>query len=199
MAQIACDCPLGAEITDLGNQVCPVTFGLINKVAFQRLGTPFPTEGDLQTQGDWTTLLAASDDTKVQVSPKFASTEITPTEPITFGGDDNTTPDGETLIVGETTPTFTALFQDLDPDIKLQLIQFSCESNLGVYLFTDAGVIVHNSLSPFPMRAFFMGSRGLGGRTEPNQSQMQFNMDIAWDNLLQTTIPNFDVHALTNP
>ena len=121
-----CACPLPSAFNDISNQTCPVKIDLVNRIAFQRLsaGSIFDSGVNAITaEASWDTFLAAVDDTKLQFTPKFANTTTGASEPITFGGDDNTTSDGEQLIVGETTPTFEAFFYNLDPSLLYRLKQ----------------------------------------------------------------------------
>ena len=99
-----CACPITA-LPDLVDVTCPVDFDQVVKLAF----TLSKTDSDFdETSGNeidnetaWTTRLAASDATKIQVSPAIANLTAPPSEGAFIGGNDNSTVDGMAYYVGE--------------------------------------------------------------------------------------------------
>lgn len=201
----SCTCPLGTEIVDITDEACKFNFDLVIRIAFQRkqATAPFTVVAPIETEASWDVFLAASDATKIQFTPIFAATEVPSSAPLTFGGDDNTTPFGEQQLIGETSPQFTSLFQGLDPVIKKQIVEYSCESDLSIYLIDASGNVGALSTTVdehfgIPIKSFFVGSRSLGGRTDPDQSQMTFSFIPAWDDDLTKEKPTFDILSKTN-
>ena len=62
MSDFICPCPLGATIPSIADVDCKEAFGLVGKLAFQRLGNPFT---DITLQAEWDAALAAVDATNV--------------------------------------------------------------------------------------------------------------------------------------
>ena len=84
---ITCQCPLADALPKIPNAACPVSFGQIQKVAFQKLrkatgeANEFKADAALITKkASWTPLLSAEDGTKIVVSPYINS-------PADSGGD----------------------------------------------------------------------------------------------------------------
>jgi hypothetical protein len=97
MSDFICPCPLAATIPSIGEVDCKEAFGLVGKLAFQRLGNPFT---DITLQAEWDAALAAVDATKIALTPlTLDSQEFPSSTTITVGGDDNTTFDGALLFV----------------------------------------------------------------------------------------------------
>ena len=117
-------CPLPTEIGDITPTDCAENFGQIVKIAFQRSGYTFT---DITDETEWDTLLAASDDTKIVISP-FAENVVYPAgELITEGGDDNTTLFGQPVSVGKGTVTVTGRHRAISSATKRDLDQFLSE------------------------------------------------------------------------
>jgi len=174
-----CQCPAAAAITTIPNVICPENFGQIQKVAFQRLrqadgtrnsmvgsGTPLaPTITKLAT---WTALLAATNGTKVVVSPYINA-------PADSGGDARRTSGGNddlggiAQVLGGNPVQFDGSFRSVPQSVIKIMKELECEAqagNLGVFLFDEHGRIeaiqdesIPTTYYPIPIRSLFIGSK----------------------------------------
>ncbi len=194
-----CECPLGSTLPTISDQDCPFKIGLVTRIAFQRSGTgsEFVTaSNNIIDEASWDTFLAAVDSTKIQITPRFGGTEVTPSEAIVEGGNDNTTPLGQPIVTGDTIPVFTAQYFNLEPEIKRELRQFICEGDMTGYFIDNNNVIIGWStdsgatITGIPMSQIYIGSRGLGGITESDKNNFQLNLPINWDEYLYKSTPD---------
>lgn len=210
MSDIICDCPLEDGVPSIPNENCPESYGLIGKVVFGRIGNSFLDEADYDTEASWTTRLAAVDNTQISITPLFNAPELAQSEPITFGGDDNTTFSGAPIITGQTSVSFTFQFYDLPQSQYEALTEYLCyaaSGQLGIIMIGDNFSRYQNlgtDVAPLPdfipVTNAFMGTVGLGGRTEPNQNQMTLTLGAGWQEGTRFfKHVNFNPINLTNP
>ena len=195
-------CPLPIAILDLTPFDCPENFGQITKLAFQRIGTPFPDSagvaGDIDLLASWTALKVAADSTKIQVGP-FQENFILPmSEPIEEGGDDNSTTFGISVILGDGQVKAEGGHRGIPAVQLLELKQFISESaiygKLGVYLINEHGKIIGNNLtgteiSPFPISSYYISSIGSEGFNTHNKVKFSFNMRSNWSDKFKIVTP----------
>jgi hypothetical protein len=95
-------CPTPATLAAIPAMNCPIKFDQIQRIAFGRKTTDarFDTEAEMITQAARTSLLAASDATKIVISLYFTDLTISVGEPIKTGGNDNTTINGISELQG---------------------------------------------------------------------------------------------------
>jgi hypothetical protein len=180
MAVKACACPLGATIGDLVDLDCPSKFGQIGKIAFQITGNAFT---DITDNAEWVTALAASDATKVQVTPTLHAQESTPAEPVTVGGaGDNTVYDGTIEIVSEGIYQINFSIRNPSPAVLEALKEYECEvSRLGIYMGGSDFVISKADSSAIPVSSLYVqSSPALNGNTDANIAQIQIVLDAGW-------------------
>jgi hypothetical protein len=139
------------------------------RMGFQKIpqsSAPFADQATAQLQASWSTAQALTTDAKI-VIPKFKSfsPELPPTEPVTFGSNDNQTPDGNTFMMGQTVPSFNASWAGLSSDQYDQTENLFAWGNqsvdletLGVYFFLgQRQVLMSKTFGPIPARNFFIG------------------------------------------
>jgi hypothetical protein len=195
MAVKTCQCPLDAAISDLVDLDCPTKFGQIGKIAFQQVGQAF---SDITDQAEWTTYLAATDATKVQVTPILHGQESTPAEPVTVGGaGDNTVYDGTIEIVSDGIYQINFNLRNPSPAVLNALKEYECEvSRLGIYL-GGRDFVISNPVSSL----YVQSSPALNGNTDANIAQIQMVLDASWfsnfSNSLVSTLA-FDFTSLVN-
>ena len=91
-----CTCPAAEALTTIPSAGCPESLGQIQKIAFQRLrkadGTKnsFTSQNSILLKASWTALMAASDGTKIVLSPYVQAPTNEPGSPRTFGGGNET-------------------------------------------------------------------------------------------------------------
>lgn len=186
---ITCQCPAAASLETIPNVQCAESFGQIQKVAFQRLHTSagvrnsFTSSAAIGVKASWTALMAATDGTKVVVSPYIQAPTSEAGEPITFGGG-NETLGGVEEIIGRNPTTFTGVMRKIPQSIIKAMKQLQCESwadNLGVYLFDENGNIeaiqdetTATTYYPIPIRSLFIGDKTHGGLEAPDSNAIQW-------------------------
>lgn len=206
-----CGCPLGAHITSLEIEECKESFGQIQKVIFQRL---YKSTGEkngfidnatsVLDKKSWTPFFAASDGTKMTISPYIQNPETEPGAMRTFGGG-NQTLGGIEMNIGREPTTFTGVIYQENQRVISQLKTYECEE-LGVYLIDENGNIgalgtgeyVPTSLYPIPIRSFFVGDKNLGGFEEPDSNAISWAFNPNWsDNLFIIKRSTLDFDPLT--
>ena len=115
-------CPLSAAVTSVPETSCPVAFDQISKIAFQQIqSTPSFTTTTVLLKATWTPLLAASDATKVVLTPMLSNLVIPVSEVATEGGGDNTTINGIRNVLGLNSVTVTATLANISDATKQAL------------------------------------------------------------------------------
>lgn len=171
---ITCQCPSAAAIPDVPNASCAQSFGQIQKVALTRMRdadgnkNSFTSTASILLLASWETFLAATDGTKIVVSPYInAPADSGGDIRLTGGGNDDL--GGIPEVLGGNPVQFTGQMRGIPQDIAAAMKQLICESNagnLGVYLFDEAGNIeaikdadTAGKYYPIPIRAFFVGDK----------------------------------------
>lgn len=205
-----CKCPLGTALPDIPKFTCGESFGQIQKLAFQRLksasGTAnkFTTEKAITKKASWDTLLAATDDTKVVVTPFLNAPSAEAGAARTFGGG-NDSLGGIEEVVGAEPTRFTAVFRRLLQSIVKVMKELVCESqahNLGVYLIDENGAVgavagdEDGDYSPIPVESLFIGDKTLGGFDAPDSNAIQFSFRPNWSDDLKVVACEFDARDL---
>jgi len=170
---LICQCPAAAAITTIPAVACPENFGQIQKVAFQRLrkadGTrnSFTSTAAIGLKASWTALLAASDGSKIVVSPYInAPADSGGDARMTSGGNDDL--GGIPEVLGGNPVQFDGSLRSIPQSTIKVMKQLMCEAsagNLGVFLFDENGKIqavqdqtTATTYYPIPIRALFIGS-----------------------------------------
>lgn len=177
---ITCDCLNSQSVLPtIPKYDCFTTMGQIQKIAFQMLRHPATgnfnsmTYDDAELLATWQPLLAATDATKIVMSPFIEAPTSEVNTPIEFGGG-NDTIDGIPYIVGYEPVQFTGMFRGANQERIAALKKLSCFSlarNLGVYLIDSNGSIEcindgNDNLSPIPIYAFSVSDKGHGGKDQ---------------------------------
>lgn len=210
---ITCQCPLAEALPKIPKADCPVSFGQIQKVAFQRLRkatgevNEFKADSALITKkASWTALLSAEDGTKVVVSPYINS-------PADSGGDARSTSGGNDdlggipTILGSEPIQFTGSLRAVDQSIIKALKELICEANtgnLGVFLFDENGNIeaiqdetAKTTYRPIPIHSFFVGDKVHGNYDAKDSNAIQWSyLPNYSDNL--TIVKPEDFNPLTD-
>lgn len=205
-----CGCPAGAHLTDLTIAECKESFGQIQKVIIQR---KYQSAGllnsisatDIKTKTAMAGLAAASDGTKIIISPYLQNPTTTPGEARTFGGG-NQTLGGIGIVVGREPTTFEGVIYQEKQSTIAAMKNYSCEE-IGVYLIDEngnIGAIADNpssptSFSPIPIRSFFVGDKNLGGYEEPDSNAIKWSFLPNWsDKLVIIKQSEMDYNPLTD-
>ena len=205
-----CGCPAGAHLADLVIAECKESLGQIQKIIIQRR---YQSVGllnkisatDIKTKTAMAGLAAASDGTKIIISPYIQNPTTTPGEARTFGGGNQTLGDIEIVIGREPTTFEGIIYQEKQSTIAV-MKSYSCEE-IGVYLIDENGnigaiaddVTTPANFSPIPIRSFFVGDKNLGGYEEPDSNSIRWAFLPNWsDNLVIIKQSELDYNPLTD-
>lgn len=205
---LVCQCPAAAAITTIPKVTCPENFGQIQKVAFQRLvkadGTKnsFISTAAIGLKASWTVLLAATDGSKVVISPYINA-------PADSGGDARKTSGGNddlggiAEVLGGNPVVFDGQLRSVPQSVIKAMKELQCEANagnLGVYLFDENGKIeaiqdetTATTYYPIPIRGLFIGSKIHGNFDAKDMNPIQWEYpDNYSDNLAIVTPTDFN-------
>lgn len=213
---VVCSCPAAASLETIPAFTCGANFGQIQKLAFQRLtyvsnsavvrngfeeGSG-ETANPIGTKSSWTTKMAANDGSKIVVTPFVEAPTQEGGDPITFGGGNDSLGGAET-IVGRNASTISFALRKFPQSIIKALKALQCETNLGVYLFSEHNTIEAIKESetsgstttiyyrPIPIRSFFVGDKLHGGLQEPDSNVLQFAFLPNYSDDLDIVTPSF--------
>ena len=209
-----CSCPAGSALTTIPAAGCPVTFGQIQKVAFERLAKADGTKNSFTTGSStgidklaaWTAKMAKTDGEKVVISPYIQAPTQEAGSPRTFGGG-NETLGGVEIVIGREPSTFTGVIRAVDQSIIKILKELQCEAqadNLGVFLFDENGAIeaiadgtTEGTYYPIPIRSLFIGDKAHGGLEAPDNNAIQWTFLPNYSDNLKIVVPT-DFNPLTD-
>ena len=209
-----CSCPAGTTLTTIPAAGCPVTFGQIQKVAFERLAKADGTKNSFTTGSStgidklaaWTAKMAKTDGEKVVISPYIQAPTQEAGSPRTFGGG-NETLGGVEIVIGREPSTFTGVIRAVDQSIIKILKELQCEAqadNLGVFLFDENGAIeaiedgtTAGTYYPIPIRSLFIGDKAHGGLEAPDNNAIQWTFLPNYSDNLKIVVPT-DFNPLTD-
>lgn len=198
----SCSCPLPTALTEIPNLDCGFSLKQIQKLLIARKGAiNFATvagAGSASTKAAWDALINANDGDKVVISPFVENFVIPQSEPILEGGDDNTTIDGNPIVVGAGQIRATGVFAELPPATLQALKKLNCETNLEVVLINQFGDLYglqpgSTDFTGIPIQSFFVGDPGNEGLNTRDKAPIGFNFRYGWrDRLVKVTPADFD-------
>lgn len=204
-----CGCSAGKHLNDLEIAECKESFGQIQKVIIARIFSSTGTKNELskatvQTKATMAPLFAASDGTKLIVSPYIQNPTTEPGEARTFGGG-NQTLGGIEIVVGREPTSFTGIIYQEAQSVIKTLKSYSCEK-IGVFLIDENGNIGAidevgdgENYLPIPVDRFFVGDKNLGGYEEPDSNTISWSFYPNWsDNLVLIKADTLDYNPLTD-
>jgi hypothetical protein len=188
---VCCPAPTAiASVVTVLNE-CPNDVGQIQKLVFWRRGNSIASVATAIISTTWTTLLAATGDTKAIVSPFIANVELAPSEAREFGGG-NETRWGAPIRKGGSSPSFTASIYQYDQDTITALKDLRCEildvifiNEANQFVYSDAGSV----FAGFQVAAnsLFVSDKGFGGLDDADQNVIMFNLKPDWSDTLEIT------------
>ena len=186
---LICQCPAATSIPDVPNVACEESFGQIQKAAFCRLvqadGTvnKFTSTASILLKASWTTKLAATNGSKIVVSPYIYAPADSGGEPrVSSGGNDDL--GGIPTVLGEQPIQFQGQLRGIPQTVADALKELACEANagnLGVFLFDENGRIeaiagaTTGDYTPIPIRGFYVGSKLHGNYDAKDYNLIQWN------------------------
>jgi hypothetical protein len=203
-----CSCPSGTALPDLGNVSCKEGFGQVQKLLIQRI---YKTSGvknklpkaSVTAKETITTFFAASDGTKLLITPFVENPTSEPGAAKTYGSG-NQVRNGIPINIGADPTTFTAVLNEIPQSVASVLKKLECEE-IGVGFIDDAGNIALSStddganFSVFPVQAWFVSDKKLGGLEEPDSNNISFSLPRNWsDSFTIIKADDLDYNALTD-
>ena len=169
---------------------CPDDIGQIQKMVFWRRGQTIASVATAIISTTWTTLLAATGDTKAIPTPFLANVVIPASEAREFGGG-NETRWGAPIRKGGSTVPVTATMYQVDQDTITALKKLACES-LDVLFINESNQIVYSdatNVSGFQVvnNSLYVSDKGVGGLDDADQNMITFNLKPNWSNTLEIT------------
>lgn len=209
---ITCKCPKASSLTAIEAVTCSENFGQIQKIAFQRIFKDDGSKNFFDSAADptapiedlatWTPLLAASDSTKIVVSPYVQAPTNTAGDARTFGGG-NETLGGREEVIGRNPSTFESVIrkapQEVIEALKDLQDEVSCSGSIGVYLFNGNGQIeaikdssIDTKFYPIPIQTMFVGDKEHGGLEAPDGNKLNFSFPPNYSDGLKIITPTFN-------
>jgi hypothetical protein len=190
---VCCPTPTAiASVVTLLNP-CPADVGQIQKMVFWRRGNTIASVATALISTTWTTLLAATGDTKAIVTPFVANVEIPPSESREFGGG-NETRNGAPIRKGSSsTPVLASMYQE-DQDVITALKALRCET-LDVLFINEANQLIYSDGGSTTVGGFEVAEnslnvsdKGIGGLDDADQNTIMFNLKPNWSDTLEITV-----------
>ena len=189
-------CPPGTTLDSAVTTLnpCPADVGQIQKMVIWRTGNSIASVATALISTTWTTLLAATGDTKALVSPFVHNPDIPSGDPREFGGG-NETRWGASLRKGGTSPVLTFTMLAEDQDVITALKQLRCETldvifineaNQFIYSDTQSGTSAVYGFEVVP-GSLFISDKKIGGFDEWDANIIQFNVKPNWSDTLEVT------------
>ncbi|WP_440881420.1 hypothetical protein [Tenacibaculum sp. C7A-26P2] len=182
-----CNCPDVGILGAIPNSNCPWDIKQLQRLILQE--TPYKWKNgtvDITKKADWDVLIAATDKTKVIVTPNLRDVKIEPGDFITEGGGDNTTLNGVEEITGQNPSTVTALLKSGTPEQEKAIRKITCKSNLGFYGITNEGKILCRKIGddhfPIDIQPYSFGikDRRNEGFGTKDSNDIQFALAPRW-------------------
>lgn len=202
-------CPAATALPTIPGEGCSQNFGQIQKIIFQRImnGTAKNSIADGTTAGQaglltsWTALKAATDDTKIAVTPFIENPADDGGDARTYGGG-NETLNGIEQVIGSNPVNFTCRLNGKKQDIIAELKKLMCEAlsnNLGVYLVNEKGQIEGvkdgSSWYPIPVQRLFVSDKHHGNFEGPDYNDLSFSFAPGYSDKLD--VLTLDASALS--
>lgn len=185
-------CPAATSLPTIPAESCAKRFGQTQKVIFQRLYNGSTRNGiaDGSSTGQagllasWTALKAATDSTKIAVSPFVENPTPDGGDAKTVGGG-NESLNGAERVIGSNPVGMTFRLNNKSQAIIAELKKLECEAlanNLGVYLVNENGQIMGRKETsngtdtwyPMPIQTLFVSDLMPGGLDADDYNDMSF-------------------------
>lgn len=193
-----CTCPESSSLIEIVAELCGINLKQIQRLAVQRTqATPSFTPTTILTLSVWQALQAATDETKIVVTPLIGGDPvIEPGEAITNGGGDNSTLNGIEEFLGVNPSKFSCLFKSLTVAIENAMKALRCETSLTVYFILEGGRIACATVGltayGFSIQSFFISDRGNAGFGTKDTFKCSFSLPEGWSETLAIYKPTWN-------
>jgi len=193
-----CNCPESSSLVEIVAEACGVDLKQIQRLAFQRhQATPSFDATTVLDLAEWQALLAATDATKIVITPKLGGDPVIAAgEPITTGGGDNSTMNGVEEVEGTNPANFTAFFKSLSTAAEVSMKPLNCEKALTVYLILQGGRIgcwkiegTPDNYTGMPIQSFFLSDRNNEGYGTKDRHNVRFSLEAGYSEKLDIVTP----------
>lgn len=204
-------CPAATALPTIPAEACAQNFGQIQKIIFQRImnGSTKNSIADGTSAGNagllasWTALKAATDSTKIAVTPFIEAPADDGGDARTYGDGSNDTLNGAGIIIGSNPVNFTCRLNGKKQDIIAELKKLICEAlanNLGVYLVNENGNIEGikdgNNWYPIPIQKLYVSDKLHGNFDGPDYNNMSFSFVPGYSDKLDVLVLDASALAL---
>lgn len=193
-----------AELTDIPSGC--LNLGQVQKLLFRRRYSTGTTvnkfviaDANPNVSASWTTPLAATNSTKITVSPTIAAPVFEPGSPVTYGSG-NEVPGGIPILMNVDPGKFSCRI--LKPtSAQIEALRTYIGEDLTVMFATESQRVyfeANANTSPtdvwgIPIQQFMVYDRVVGGRNEPDYVTVEFYLPAGWADKLYECIPtNFN-------
>lgn len=206
-----CSCPIATALPSIPSVSCAQDFGQIQKIAFQRIHSKDSTLNSFKTgestaigkKAAWQTFIAATDGTKISVTPYVEAPTADGGDAITFGGG-NETLGGVTKNIGRNPVSMTFALRQYPQEVIKALKEIQCETDLGVFFFNGDGQILAKqdpdtltTYYPIPIQSLFVGDLLLNGLETPDSNALTFSLAPNYSDTVAIVTPD-DFNPLTD-
>lgn len=166
--------------------------------------TPIGDAATILVQATHTAAMALTDVKKLSLPKhKLYQPELTGSEPVKVGSNDNATPDGRSIMRGQTVPMFAARYTGLNPQQYEDFEDLFARSNRSAD-FNTMGFVAYlgqrqfmcsKSFGPIPFNAGFIGDPTGMQLHDLTQFAMQMELEKGWfrDTMVVTLSFNHDL------
>ena len=197
MAILNCGCPPPSSLTAIPIVECEENIGQIVRVAFQRRQSSAPFVNGvngIELQASWDTFIADTGNAKIVITgDRVSNPVIEAGDDVTFGGGDNSTAYGTTLITDINPSTFTVDFLSLNSEAERAMKELMCEKDLTVYFINNVGKIIAqldgSDHKGFEVEAVFVGDKGTQGYGQFDTNSVSFQLPAGWSSYLDIVEP----------
>ncbi|MFD2936327.1 hypothetical protein [Spirosoma flavum] len=162
---------------------------------------PLGDQATILGQAAHTARMAAVDTTKLSLpKAKLYSPELAGTEPVKVGSNDNTTPDGRSIVRGQTVPMFTAKYTGLTPQQFEDFEDIFARGNKSAD-FNTMGFVAYlgqrqfmcsKTFGPIPFNAGFIGDPTGMQLHDLTQFNIQMELNKGWFRDVMVVTLNFN-------
>ena len=200
---VNCPCPIAAALTSVTAETCGISLNQIQRIGISRLEANFTNAddaNDIVKLAAWQTKIAASDSTKIVLTPLIGGDPIIDGgDPLTTGGGDNSTLNGIEQVTGRNPSLFSCVFNNMTARNERELKGVACETRLRVYLFLQGGNIAVSEITVGgdPVQGFiadtpFLSDRNVNGFGADDTHDFRFSLQAGWSENLKIFVPEFD-------
>ena len=202
MSDYLYDAPLPAALTVQVPSAISFRFDQVIRLFLQQPQSSASfTSTTIKVLSNWTTLVAATDATKIVYTPCFSSFVMPPSTEMKQGGNTNETINGIPDYFSESYVPCTGSFRNLDPVTEAALRSltiFSLQNavagtSLTAYMVNKDGFIFSDAAwNGIKIFNFRLGTRGSAGLNQPDMTPFSFDLKPFWSKSLTVNQPSFD-------